>query len=94
LFLSLSDSLISKESSLSFCLTCFLLIIAIAKQRVSKEIPYVALERQMEIKSAKYTTQKSTIFYDGNSHQIKKHGKKAPTEQIFKNQIFSLSFFP
>jgi hypothetical protein len=42
----LSDSLTSKESSLSFCMTCFLLILMICNT-VSEEIPYLALERKM-----------------------------------------------
>ncbi len=49
----------------------------------------------MEIRNAKYTTQKGTLFYNGDSHQIKKkHVKKMPPKIVFFNQTFSLSFFP
>ncbi len=38
----------------------------------------------MEIRNAKYTTQKSTWFYEGDSHQIKKNMQKNDHQKIFK----------
>jgi hypothetical protein len=40
----------------------------------------------MEIINAKYTTQKSTLFYDGDPHQTKKNmEKQCPPEKNIEN---------
>ena len=42
----------------------------------------------MEIRNAKYTTQKSTLFYDGDPHQIKRTcKKKCPPPQYLNSNI-------
>ncbi len=85
LFLSFRLSHIKRTIPLSVRFV-FFLSLWFAKQRVSEEIPYFALERQMrweerwrkineknkqslmEIRNAKYTTQKSTWFFDEDPH--------------------------